>query len=309
MLRSVVLCLVALSSSANAQSFPARTGDEAKTARPARVSLAADGPWLPTAMPAASLLEIYDTSTPRPRFGRSLREARLLFYVERDALQSVTVGRAFVQPSRAAAPKDVFSSVGFVPSPGTEVEVLAPEKNGLVKIRHATTDFEVIGFLSATSIGTIYRYDAFERPIWKPNAYLSKGFTLLDKPKGNAFVRAMAGMEREAMVLKRASGHALVRIANGAVGWIATKHVGRLPSPEGGDRGVEDGIEGGEGGVVPKRTLASGTPLFDSIDGAFVGVASSVTAKADETKGAWSRFTLTTPYGSVSVWASSAIGK
>ena len=52
MFHAVFVGLLVLSSSANAQSFPDATGDHAIAAKPARVSLTADGPWLPTPVAA-----------------------------------------------------------------------------------------------------------------------------------------------------------------------------------------------------------------------------------------------------------------
>jgi hypothetical protein len=301
------LLLLALSSSAAAQTFPERTVGSAITAKSARVSLTPTGPWLATPIAAETYLSIYDDGAGRPRFGDYVPDARLLLYVDRDALHTVSVGTAVVQPRPVAAPKDVFSVVGFVPRAGTPLEIVEPEKDGFVKVRLATLTYEVTGFVATSSLGTTFQYLDVVRPAWKANTYLPESFSLLDKPNGAAFLTAKPIADREAMILKRSAGHALVRTSNDAVGWIAAKKLARIP-PGGVEGGEAGGVEGGVvGGVSTKTTLVRGTPLFDGIDGGFVGVASFFTAKPAETKGVWTRYDLKTPFGTIAVWSSSQI--
>src|SRR5688500_14373017 len=109
-----LLALCVLSIPAFAQPYPSYHG-AATTAKPARVSLTADGTWLPTPVPPKTHLAIYEDTGTHPRMGDGISGARLLLYVDRDALQRVTVDAAFVQPSVKAAPgADPYRSVGFV---------------------------------------------------------------------------------------------------------------------------------------------------------------------------------------------------
>ncbi|MFN0247950.1 MAG: hypothetical protein ACKV2T_13760 [Kofleriaceae bacterium] len=145
-----------------------------------------------------SHLRIYDDATARPRFEMYVHDARLLFYVDRDALQ--TLGGALVQPSPVAAPKELFTTVGFVPTPGTPVQILERVKDRFVKVRVVTYGIEVTGFLATSSIGTMFQNADVERPAWKPNTLLPAGATLLDKPNGAVFAMGTAEMNREAMI-------------------------------------------------------------------------------------------------------------
>ncbi len=313
MLRVVVAGLCALSSTAFAQSYPERSAGYARAVKAARVSLTPDGPWLTTPTAADAYLTVYDDSAARPRFGDNIGGARLLFYVERDALAKVITTVSLVAPTELATPgKDLYSSVGLVASPGTLVEPLAPEnaQNGRVKVRIVAGATEITGFVASTAIGNTYRWDmTVRRPTWKATAALPKTFALLDKPKGTAFAHVTAATAQPVMVLERKAGFALVRLPNGAVGWIATKQLGKLSSGADGEEGEEGGVAGGVvGGSYGEQTLEANTPLFDRIDGAFVGVAARFDVKAVETKGAWKRYPLSTPYGTVSVWASSQKG-
>ncbi len=315
MLRVVVVGLFVLSSTAFAQSYPERSAGYVRTVKTARVSLTPDGPWLNISIGADTDLIVYDDSTPRPRFGDHMGEARLLFYVDRDALAKAITTASLVTPTESATPgKDLYSSVGFVASPGTTVELLAPEnaQTGRVKVRIVADNTEITGFVVPGAVGNTFRYDlTTKRPAWKPGAALPKTFALLDKPKGTAFAQVTATTSQEAMVLQRKAGFALVRISNGAVGWIATKQLGKLPARASGDdvEGEEGGVAGGVvGGSYGAQTLEENTPLFDRIDGGFVGVAAHFDAKPVETRGPWKRYSLSTFYGTVSVWSSSQKG-
>ncbi|MGE0404113.1 MAG: energy transducer TonB [Kofleriaceae bacterium] len=313
MFRSLAVSLVAFSSVAHAQSYPELPVGTARTAKAARVSLTPDGPWLPTPLPAKNPVAIYDDTTTRPRFGDFVDGARLLFYIERDALQSIALAGALLLPTETSKPAaDPSRTIGFWPETGTPAEVLTPAKNGLVMVRFSTEDLDATGFVAPSMIGTTNRFGAVaSRPAFTPDEMLPKSFVLLDKPKGTAFLRMHAQDPQPVKVLQRSGAFALVRIEHDAVGWVDAKLL-KKPSSEdvlGEEGGEVGGVAGGVvGGMASTITLPERTPLFDRIDGAFIGVASFFTAKAVETKGDWKRYVLTSPFGDISVWSSSKKG-
>jgi hypothetical protein len=93
--------------------------------------------------------------------------------------------------------------------------------------------------------------------------------------------------------------------------------VQRIPKTSGDENGVEGGDENGvEGGIAygvgggsldTRPTLPARTPLYDAIDGAFIGETTTLFRAAPvETRGAWQRFELDTEYGKVNAWVRSS---
>ncbi len=299
--------------SAWAQSIPSWNGLSAETAKPAHVSLSQDGAWLPNALTADAVLEVHDDRGARPQFLERLDGLELLFYVDRDALRTFSVGLAVLRPNQTAGAKVDAKAVAMQLGAGVPLRDVGAPKDGAVKVslgwKWSGNSLEAHGYLDATSIGTVYQHAFVPGPEFVPDVTLPGDFKLLDAPNGTAWVFSKNQERVDAMVLERKNRAVLVRIAQQAVGWIAATQVKPIPkSVDGEEGGVEGGVLGGViGGVAGgtgKPTLPAKTPLFDGIDGAFIGeVTDGFTHAPVEKKNGWQHFDITTTFGTVAVWA------
>jgi hypothetical protein len=313
--RSLIL-VVALAASAQAQPFPSNPDPLAAWAElPTRVSLTPTGAWLPAPAKSGEHFSVYDDSGPRLQVMRYFEGARLLVYVERDTLRHMTIEGVFLTATATrATPKDRFRAVGMMLHPETELDVGGPDTAGLTKVRVRNTGprTEVVGFIPTSAIGTTARWKALDgEPAWKPDAKTPPAFTLLSAPRGKPFVTVEGTSGSLVMVLERKSGFALVRLVIGAVGWIATSKLAKATRQDLDE--LAEGVEGGEiggvfGGGVALPTLADHTPLFDAIDGVYLGESTAdFRASPAVTKGAWKRFDLRSELGPISVWTKAAL--
>lgn len=309
----VALELAMLSRGAFAQHAPRSNGERAQLLAGARVSLAANGPWLPIRAKFEQPVEVQDSSGPRLRFFDGLDDMSLLLYADRDGLQTVTLTAAAIYPTEAAAAAWLDGpSAGFMPDAGTAIQSAKPAKPGLVKVtlvlRGGRARVEVRGYTPASSLGKAYVPGGTEQR-FTPDVLLPRSYRLLDAPGGNPFVFVSDAGRITGQVLARKGSHALVRTAYGPAGWIAGSQTRPLgdhdPATDQDDDGDANGVEGGVlGGMERAPTLPWGTVLYDAIDGQPVGeVGHGFIRGPSKRDGDWSRFDVVMAYGKVSVWA------
>lgn len=295
---------------------PISTGRE-QWVRPlpsARVSLTSNGPWLDKRAGTGLLFRVKDSSGARIRFVESFDDMQLLLYVESAGLATCTLADAVLYPSEAAAAKYFTAlSPGFKPDPGTEVIDATPGKAGLVKLTLRWRALEFHGYIPGKALGKMFAMNEVSRS-FTPDVSLPGNYRLLDAPGGNAFVFSTEHPELDRVVaqtLGHQGKYLLVRVVQGAVGWIASSAARPLTesySMSGDDNGVEGG--GMEETALDKRTLPIGTVLYDAIDGQSVGnVTGAFTRTPSQHEAGWSRFDVRTEFGIISVWARAALAK
>jgi hypothetical protein len=203
---------------------------------------------------------------------------------------------------------------------GTPIESSAPPADGLVKVRVRSLwsdDVQITGYVPASGIGTIFR----DRPrlslLEFADVTLPARFKLLDAPNGSPFVVSTGRERAPGMLIRRDGKMSLVRIGEGAVGWIATS---QLRPPKSETESLRpplftrmyigcDGFDPFDPGAVakcadPKNTLPVGTLLFDAIDGRAVGVVlNHFRAPTAAKDGGWSRVEITSRYGELGLFA------
>lgn len=279
----------------------------------ARVSLTSNGPWLDKRAGTGLPLRVKDSSGARIRVVESFDDMQLLLYVESDGLATCTLADAVLYPSEAAAAKYFTAlSPGFKPDPGTEVLDATPGKAGLVKLTLRWRALEFHGYIPGKALGKMFGMNEVSRS-FTPNVTLPGNYRLLDAPGGNAFAFSTEHPELDRIVAQKL-GHQgkylLVRVRQGAVGWIASSAARPLTKSD--DMfGDETGVEGGmEETALDKRTLPIGTVLYDAIDGHSVGnVTGAFTRTPSQHEAGWSRFDVRTYFGIISVWARAALAK
>ena len=313
MTRLLVLLLLA-SSPVAAQGIATWQGFSAEARGGARASLTFDGPSLPLALPAKAwkTLEVHAERDSRVKFLERVDGARLLLYVDRDALVPFTVRGAKLSPTLEGLGKPLDNyTPGMLMRAGTELEDVGPDENGRTKVRFAWRwdggSFEVTGYVMTKKINRVYKHAMDDIPSFEPDLTVPGNFALLDRPNGKPFAVSKNRERVEVMTLQRKPGFVLVRTAQGTVGWLAAKHTKRIPPADDDATGTLSGIIGGggfgiAGGATP--TLPANTALYDSIDGVFVGETEAwFSSKPVEELGGWLRFDLKTRFGVATVWA------
>jgi len=310
------LCMVAVllaSSSAAAQRITTWKGESAEAAPGAHASLTADGPWLPVALATSSALEVHDATTARPRFLERADGTRLLLHIEPTNLATFTRGPAVLAPARDKVTTEIGPRTpGMKLDAGTRLDHVGPDDNGRTKVRFGWRwddgSLDIEGWVMTDKIGKVYKGVDEPPPSFEPDATAPGNYKLLDAPGGKPFVFSKGRDRIEVMTLARKGKHTLVRIGQGAVGWIATRQLRTIEQDVWGALiGEEGGVEGGVLGCSPpcrEPTLPRDTPLFASIDGEWIGETDHgfVLAPA-ERSGDWLRFDVVTRFGKVAVWA------
>ena len=313
MIRVIAVCVV-LSGSAQAGVISMWQGDSAESQPGMHASLTPDGPWLAKPSEAGGNLEVHDTSHARPRFRSYADGVTLLLYAEPEKLATVTLPGADLVPNVEMLDGPFTAQTPGVQLPPGEILDAEPDDHGHRKASWivkwgAGNSFEVHGFVQTDHLGRVYRSAMIGLGKYTPDVTLPATYRLLDKPKGTAFVFSKTAKRVEAMTLAKKSGFTLVRVGQGAVGWIASAQVNRLAPAkgEGEAGGVEGGVEGGVvGGVVDEAppALPVHTVVYDAIDGTPVGeVTDLFTGKQVRGDKGWLQFELASPFGPVAVWA------
>jgi TonB family protein len=335
-MKLVVVGVVCASTAAFAQTWP---GDSAKAAAGARASLAVDGPWLPGKLRGSESLEVHDARGARPKILEHVEGVRLFLYVDPSALVTSTLAGAVLAPTADAlrASRD-GNSPGMNLGAGRQIDTAGPDENGATAVTIAWhwgggNALELRGYVATAKLAKVYRNTLEDIPAFQPDVTLPGDYKLLDAPNGKPFATSKNTERLPAMALIKKSGFTLVRVAQGAVGWIATSQVKAAKVATGpikpkrvkvkdivqpvkiqkrgdgdvnGDVGGEEGgVEGGVvGGVMPDKVLPQGTPVLDRPDGKPLGEVEvgELMPTPREDKG-WLRYELPTRFGTVAVWA------
>jgi len=312
MKRFVVLLLLA-SSPALAQRITTWQGYSAEATAGATASLTPDGPQLAGGLPKSGwkTLEVHADAGPRVKFLERTDGLRLMLYIDRSSLVPFTLRGAKLSPTPEGLdkPLDAFTP-GMIMRAGIKLDEMEPAENGRTKVRFgwrwAGGSFEVTGYVMTDKIGPIYRTAIGDYVPFDPNVTVPGNFELLDAPKGKPFVVSKSKQRFELMTLKRKAGFSLVRTGQGAVGWLPTKLTKPIHRVDGAEDGVEGGVMGGVGGGGGQGapTLPDKTPVYDSINGTFVGETDAwFHEKPVEEVQGWLRFEIKTRFGMATVWA------
>ncbi len=310
------LALFLLSAPASGGVITPWAGDLARPRVGMHASLKPDGPWLPAALSGFTILEVHDTTAKQPRFIVRLDGATVLLYAEAEKLETVAVQDTSLVPSadQLAVPFTA-KTPGILLRSGTRLDARA-DIDGHSSVRWSTTaggeSFEVRGVVATANVGTVYRAGVRPSvaPRFEPTLTLPGEYQLLDKPKGTAFVFHQSPDRVQAVKLAVQRGFSLVRVIEGATGWIATAQTRALKRRSGDDEltfsrddlGMLLGRDPNAAG--PTTTLPVGTPLFDAIDGTPIGeVETGFHESPHATNAKWARYRLTSDYGPIEVWA------
>jgi len=322
---SVAGLVVVLSAAGSvlAQPLPEPDGRWVVASTRTKASLSPDGPWLAQAIRFGFGLEVQRDSGPRLPIRTKMSGVRLVLYVDRSTLQTVVIDDAELVPTVAAAAHALeYNSPGMVLNAGTVIEVIALAENGLSKVRihgHQRGKLRITGFVASSKIGTLYRQHGMLSHFEFGEVSLPGNFKLLDAPGGAAFAISTKRERVPAKTIERNGKFTLVRIAEGAVGWIASSQVREVPESKRefiGDMfaqpvGTEceergEGVPNAAGGCTPdpKNAVREKTPLFDAIDGSVVGTVTSYFRyqPVQQDRG-WARFEVPTRFGKVPLWA------
>jgi hypothetical protein len=331
MMRSLVVCMVLASSPALAQ-IGTWQGDSASATAGARASLAPDGPWLTGTLAQGEELEIHNKRGARPQFLERASGASLLMYVDAAGLATCTREGAVLYPTPASALKERDAkSIGMYLGAGRVLDSIGPDESGLSAVKISWhwgggNALELRGYIATERLVKVYAHMPEDIPAFEPDVTLPGDYKLLDAPNGKPFATSTNRDRLPAVVLEKRGGFTLVRVAQGAIGWIAAAQVKPAAAitpkkrkvkdivqpvhiskddPEGDENGVEGGEVGGVvGGVGGDTMLPEHTPIYDRPDGRVVGEVSDgymlPVPRADK---AWLRYELDTRFGKVSVWA------
>lgn len=313
MTRFLVLLLFA-SSPALADGIATWQGYGAEARTGARASLTFDGPVLPVALPAKAwkTIEVHGERESRVKFLERADGVKLLLWVDRDLLVPFTVSGAKLSPTSEGLTKPLDSyTPGMLVRAGTRVYDLGPDENGHTNVRLSWRwdggSFEVTGYVMTNKINRVFRHVMDDLQSFEPDLTVPGNFALLDQPNGKRFAVSKNTQRVEVMTLKRKPGFVLVRTAQGAVGWLATKHTKRIPPAEDDNATMMMSALGGGGSGIAggsPPTLPAKTALYDSIDGVFVGETEAwFSDKPVEELGGWLRFDIKTRFGVATVWA------
>jgi len=285
-------------------------GDHAEAKVGARASLTADGPWLPGAIEAVTVLAARETIGARPQVESYGAGLRLWLYADPAGLADVTTSETMLVPNADAvgAPVDERTP-GMHLGAGTDLAEIGPDDHGhtAVTIRWPlrgddpkSGGLEVHGYVATATLGKTFTSVASSfstRPI---DVSLRPDVALLDAPNGKPFATITKDPYTRAAKLARDGAFTLVQIEySGLVGWVASRQVVKL----GKERPPEDG---GEliGSAMTTPTLPVHTPLYDAIDGHVIGEALGGFAyPVKDMTTSWERFDVKTSFGIASVWA------
>jgi len=312
----LVFAFLLASSPVAAQGIATWPGYSAEARPYARASLSADGPLLPGGISEKAFrsLEVHADSSPRVKFVERADGLRLLLYIDRDALVPFTLADAQLSPTARGLDKPIDTKTpGMIVPRGTKLDEVGYDENGRSKVRLAwqwlRDSFEVTGFIATKKIGPVYhkddnnddQYEDVRYVRFDPNVSVGGNFKLLDAPNGTPFAVSKQRKRVELMTLGRKDGFSLVRTGQGVVGWIPAKLTKRLPPPM---QGWGPGGGGVGNGVSYKPTLPDKTPVYDSINGTFVGETEGWfhATPVEEVQG-WLRFEIKTRFGMATVWA------
>lgn len=332
MKRLLAVCMVLASSPALAQ-IGTWQGDSAEARAGARASLSVDGPWLPVTLAQDDGLQIQNARGARPQFLEHVYGASLLLYADPQGLATCTLAGAVLAPSAAGVrgQRDA-KAVGMSLGAGRVLDSAGPDENGATSVKISWhwgggNALELRGYVATAQLAKVYRHTLEAIPPFEPDVTLPGDYQLLDAPNGKPFAVSTNRDRLPAVTLEKRGAFTLVRVAQGAVGWIASGQVKATAAikpkqrkvkdivqpvhiskdePDGDENGVEGGIAGGVvGGVGGGDTmLPEHTPLYDRPDGRVVGEVSDgyelAPPRADK---AWLRYELDTRFGKVAVWA------
>jgi outer membrane biosynthesis protein TonB len=319
---AVVVTGVAASSPVGAQIANRDSVWVTATAR-TRISLSPDGPWIAQPAQPGATLEVHDHTGHRLQILDEVNGAKLVFYVDPATLQTVTRDSVRLVPSAAAAGhSDDDDGPGMMLDAGTPIDASQPAPGGLLKVRvHGrwNSDLKVTGYIPASQVGIEYPRGGGLSLMQSADVSLPVRFQLLDAPHGSPFVVSANPKRVPGKLIKREGGAALVRISEGAVGWIASSQL--RPVPESAHESIgmavavrmdltcehydaSDPEQAARCGPDPENTLAVGAHLFDAPGGRWVGVVTpyfrSPPLRQDR---GWTRFEVVTQYGKIGLWA------
>ena len=302
--------VVATSSAAIAQPISAWDRRQAWVTVGARASLSSAGPWLASSSKAEWSIEVHDDTGARGQFVEHANGVDVVLYADRAALLPVALPGAVLYPSVGASQRPFDDrSPGVRLKPGTVIAKMTPVASGLVRV-HVTMrgDLEVSGFVRASAVGAVCVVEADESSPITFDVWLREGFNLRETPGGQVFARSKRRGDVDALTLQRDKAWTLVRLPEGAVGWIASNQATATAPLTMYDPSRFLGIGDGEA-RAQQETLPAGTPVYDAPGGSVVGVV--VKGFRDhpvKRAGDWLEFNVATIFGAVSLWAPAVAG-
>jgi hypothetical protein len=283
----------------------------------ARISLTADGPWIAPARgtnAGTSAYPVVDATTARPRIELALDDhATVRVFVDPDALAPLIAEATAVSPRRSIAPTAGDTTPGVIVRAGRQLDSVGSDEHGVSRVAWTESvggTTRVHGYVATDKLGKMFLYTGETVPPHGWTATLPAAFELLDAPNGAAFATFDRSERNAAKILERSGAFTLVRIRGGEVGWIASRLVDPNPPSATAGGGAVVSITGdrddnGDASLLPdEATLPYGADLFDRVGGTRVGsVTGTFLIDPVERRGAWRRFELASPFGTISVWA------
>lgn len=303
-MRMVAVVVVALAATARAMSVPAWDGRAARVQDRVRVSLSANGPWLPEVASHALFIEVHEESGDRIQLVEHTGSVDVTLYIERAALRQVALADAVLYPSVAAA-KQLFDA--HAPrirlAQGTPLDSVTPAEQGLAHVRSkisvGSSRLEISGYVAVSAIGLFYdanRGEAIEASV--DETMVDGPFALRASPGGEVFARSGGG---PAKILRRDEAWALVYIGGRVFGWVEAKKLSRLSSGADTLRGIGTGTPRQP---PPPDTLPPGTALYDAVAGREVArVVMDFKDPPVKATGEWLQFDVRTSFGKIALWA------
>ncbi len=285
------------------------TGDHAEAKVGAHASLTADGPWLPGAVGAFTVLAARDTIGERPQVESYGDGVRLWVYADPAGLADVTTSETMLVPSLAAIEATDGQMPGMQLGAGTDFADVGVDNHGQtgVTIRWPlrrddpkSGGLEVHGYVPTATLGKTFNSVASSFKTRPPDVSLRPNIELLDAPNGKPFATIKNDRYARAAKLAHDGAFTLVQLEySGVIGWVASRQIIKL----GNERPPEvagELVEGGE----DRSTLPPQIRLYDAIDGHVIGeTIGGFEYPVMETTRGWRRYDVKTTFGNASVWA------